>query len=139
MTGYESDLPTYPLDCCILCSSATDKWASQILCPSQLINSSKVEDVGVKVFFYVKTRRNWYKSNNIFTIERLVRIGRTPKLVARIWACPMQYCLVLFFLSIPSPWLKLMVDTLIHDTTVFFHYFSVTPGSRPGLQSPVGR
>ena len=45
MNGGESEFPTYPLHCLILCSSAMDRWESQIQCPSYRIKLSKVEDL----------------------------------------------------------------------------------------------
>ena len=75
MTGYDSDFPTYPLHYLILCSSTTDRWESQIHCPSYRIKSSKVEDLVIVTVFCVETRRNWYKINSL-TVERLVRMGR---------------------------------------------------------------
>ena len=75
MTGNDSDFPTYPLHYLILCSSATDRLESQILCPSYRIKSSKVEYVVVTVFLCVETRSAQYKTG-ILTVERLVRMGR---------------------------------------------------------------
>ena len=54
MTGEDSDFPTYPLHYLILCSSATDRWESQIHCPSYRIKSSKREHLVIVTVFCVE-------------------------------------------------------------------------------------
>ena len=64
MKGGESDFPIYPLHYLILCSSATDRWESQIHCPSYQIKLSKEEDLVIVTVFWVEHVDAVLENNN---------------------------------------------------------------------------
>ena len=72
MKGGESDFFTYLLRYLILFSSVTDRRESYIQCPAYGIKLIKVEEGGCNGIFGVETQRDYWYTNNILAIGRLV-------------------------------------------------------------------
>ena len=115
MKGGDSEFPTYLLHYYVLCRSATNRWESQIHCPSYRIKSSKVEDVVVMVFF-VQNHTEAGLENDCKRLD--ARYLGTRELLSWIRARPYLYYHLLHLCTQMIHSLHLYLRLSLHSTQV---------------------